>query len=558
MAFVMYEVFYRNERKDCGSNSHDLVKKKTKVKGKNGFDSLESVVNDINSVDIVFQSDEQRIFYGFNKFLKRNYFEMLEKIHLSSKTIYSKSTFDKIIGKDLEFEDYQRLGALKDDFVYPFQEAEIVNLKDWALHFPRLKDVVLNDFIVSDVNPVLEKLETFQLNGCFILQSENHIAGGKKLWKFVLFCCYFEIKYTTIDLRNCVELLELSITNCPFYFFPEFSTRDLRESIRFLNFSGTNLFHIERFPSSLLNINVSRNYLTKLPALPPELNTLTVHDNPLYEFPSNMIHCARLEYVSYENTQVELNVMQIRFLNRLAGGEKKSGSIFDDKQNIHNSFIQKSFLESCQSLFKDKIPDYEFPRQFLQIDEGDKSKSPRRNKLASTIDWRDFWQKSDNDFGPKKTIEEQGTKNLSVENGLGKRRQLLCVLSNFLSDNTMHCILNVSYAEVFQKVWNRLNFVKDKEVQLQLCQRLFEEIGESEGMCFTGRITRLVNSLVGFYDDIHIQIDESDQIRNYFEMNLQRNMGVMNEEEIIRDLRNIDVDAQKISEWLEFYREYTG
>ena len=33
-------------------------------------------------------------------------------------------------------------------------------------------------------------------------------------------------------------------------------------------------------------------------------------------------------------------------------------------------------------------------------------------------------------------------------------------------------------------------------------------------MCFTGRLTRLLNTLVGFYDDIELQISDSEQITN--------------------------------------------
>ena len=31
-------------------------------------------------------------------------------------------------------------------------------------------------------------------------------------------------------------------------------------------------------------------------------------------------------------------------------------------------------------------------------------------------------------------------------------------------------------------------------------------------MCFTGRLTRLLNTLVGFYNDIELQISDSEQI----------------------------------------------
>ena len=41
--------------------------------------------------------------------------------------------------------------------------------------------------------------------------------------------------------------------------------------------------------------------------------------------------------------------------------------------------------------------------------------------------------------------------------------------------------------------------------------RLNEEMIDSECKCFTGRISRLINCLVGFYEDIEIRVDDNEQ-----------------------------------------------
>ena len=48
----------------------------------------------------------------------------------------------------------------------------------------------------------------------------------------------------------------------------------------------------------------------------------------------------------------------------------------------------------------------------------------------------------------------------------------------------------------------------------EIAQVLNQEISDGLCMCFTGRLTRLLNVLVGFYDDIELQISDSEQITN--------------------------------------------
>lgn len=123
-----------------------------------------------------------------------------------------------------------------------------------------------------------------------------------------------------------------------------------------------------------------------------------------------------------------------------------------------------------------------------------------------------------------------------------------------LSD--IHSKMLISCAEVFQLVWNRIHAysekinllrkndleentpaescqdtfkqikrliknlfiskakLKCKEINSKsdILQRFIQEIVDSENMCMTGKITRLVNSLVGFCDDIQIQPDDPEII----------------------------------------------
>ena len=74
----------------------------------------------------------------------------------------------------------------------------------------------------------------------------------------------------------------------------------------------------------------------------------------------------------------------------------------------------------------------------------------------------------------------------------------------------IHSTLHVSFVDVLKKVILRIE--SNEEHKEELYVRLNQEMTESFGMCFTGRLTRLVNTLVVYYEDIRIEISSNEQI----------------------------------------------
>ena len=77
-------------------------------------------------------------------------------------------------------------------------------------------------------------------------------------------------------------------------------------------------------------------------------------------------------------------------------------------------------------------------------------------------------------------------------------------------------------------------------------------MSDSMCKCFTGRLTRLVNVLVGFFDDIEINISDSERISAII-------LSVLSGEEMTDELKEIcrtklkeaDVEESEIEKWLE-------
>jgi hypothetical protein len=135
-------------------------------------------------------------------------------------------------------------------------------------------------------------------------------------------------------------------------------------------------------------------------------------------------------------------------------------NVYGDGQNVHNTEIQASFRNSVEALFRDDPSDLEealeqasqeFPADLMQM---------VRRWCAQT-----------------ETFGELGT-----------------------------------YGDIFARVWNRV--INHPHNRGDLIERLRQELEESRTVCSVGRVTRLVNTLVGYYQDINIGIGEREEMGN--------------------------------------------
>lgn len=85
------------------------------------------------------------------------------------------------------------------------------------------------------------------------------------------------------------------------------------------------------------------------------------------------------------------------------------------------------------------------------------------------------------------------------------------LLVEYAGCQDVHSTLNITFKELLDYVWARImrHPARDEIIKI-----LDSEMQESECKCFTGRISRLVNCLNGFYDDVKINISEKEQIGN--------------------------------------------
>ena len=142
-----------------------------------------------------------------------------------------------------------------------------------------------------------------------------------------------------------------------------------------------------------------------------------------------------------------------RFVERI----RRTETVYTDDQNVHDTHVQKSVSVSIQSLLKDPVPQFSF--DFI-----------KNSELSGRV-----------------------------------KRKLI----KYCTDTTKHSGHHITYCQLLVYVWARIHKSEHRDELLKI---LAEQVRESKGKCFTGRFNRLLSVLVGFYDDIIIEISDTSRI----------------------------------------------
>ena len=223
---------------------------------------------------------------------------------------------------------------------------------------------------------------------------------------------------------------------------------------------------------------------SRLASLPPEIGNLVhlVHleldSCQITSLPPEIGNLVGLTYCDLSGCQIDYIPPNVeRLLNRLENIRQLPirGGIYIDRQSVHNHNIQRDIRESVMNLLRDPNP-------------------PILERIV---------------------IDIVAHPNITTET----KEQLM----EYINCSDVHSVLNITFGEMLCYVWKRIIVSEHCDEMLNI---LNTEMSDAHCMCFTGRISRLVNTLNGFYDDIVIRISDSEQIANIIEqirINLERN-----------------------------------
>jgi hypothetical protein len=313
------------------------------------------------------------------------------------------------------------------------------------------------------------------------------------------------------DLSNCDNLKCLKINRANLSIFSinyelPFNINDFNVS---LNLLTNNNFDFEKVQRKGLKLNINDNHFD-YDSLPYEIKIkqLILRQNS-YKYDS-----VNFGNVAHDNI---INFVNNEYSNDL------SKNIFNS-QSVHLTSVNKSVLKSI-SLLNDIIKKNNYKVQILKVDDVLFEYNSIFN-CTFNCKFRDFLEK------------------------------------NFILTK-LHSILKITYKELFEIVWCII--VNDKNNKKNMLERLKVEIIDSNEMCFTGIFNRLVNSLVGFVEGVHVGISTKEEIQ----LSVQQIIFKLNNKKIeyidsLCELKNIfkditkdeDIDKDYINSWFEAMKDY--
>lgn len=150
------------------------------------------------------------------------------------------------------------------------------------------------------------------------------------------------------------------------------------------------------------------------------------------------------------------DIINNNFLNTEIPTISENEVVYENTQNVHNIFIESSVGKSIANIIKDNYV-------------------VNHNETVASI----------------------------LESNLINKS----LVFEFFEDSKK--INEVDYKTLFCFVWNR---IQKHECKNNIITILDNELDDSKDKCLTGKISRLVNCLVGFYDDVNIEISVNDQL----------------------------------------------
>ncbi len=254
----------------------------------------------------------------------------------------------------------------------------------------------------------------------------------------------------------------------------------------------------------LTKLHLYHNKITKIEGLENlvQLTELYLSYNLIKELPITLLELRRLNKFYHNDNEIEIIPIPVeRWLERINGRITRNNMIYNDTQNIHNHNIQKSFRNSLINLLTDKLE--------IDIDE------VRKQILESDI------------------LTEETKK----------------AIFEYCDEIFKHSTYDISYSELLVYIWQRIIKHEHKDNILEIMN---SEINDSKCMCFTGRLTRLLNVLVGYYPDIEIQISDSEQITNIVMSLKEKYENEELKEKVKEELMERNYSEDIIEEWIGY------
>ena len=257
----------------------------------------------------------------------------------------------------------------------------------------------------------------------------------------------------------------------------------------------TQLQRLRLFGNQITEIPKEIQYLTQLQHLYLSYNQIT-------KIPLEIIGLRNLQIFTYDDNPIENlnNPIIQRFLDRIANVGGNIHNLYKDGQNVHSSSIQQSIKQSIINLLQEiKEPlNYDYLNDHLFTAE---------TKMA---------------------------------------------LTEYCNDSSVHSELECTFDNVLNAVLLEVSKFSP-EMQIEIKKRINEEMADASCKCFTGRLSRIVNSLSGYSDKVIIKISSAEEIGNIIMLMKSKYKSVDDiRNNVVKEMKGRGYTDDIIQEWIQY------
>jgi hypothetical protein len=373
----------------------------------------------------------------------------------------------------------------------------------------------------------------------------------------------------------------------------------LPNQLEYINMNGCNCFSMDHwFKNDLPNlhsIHLKMNRLNKMPHIPQNVISLDVSNNSIRKLPTENCFPLNLQHVDLSDNlleelpiwmidlnpdiQIKINGNKFWFSHygeSISLNKKVDINLLRLSDRYFNPLITEKLLKQMQRNNEYETFILDHPEYAIQETETARRLPGNYHRREHTAPTKPA----------KKTIAEQGQNvhNSDIQDSFSDCVKIIMNSEepknpNYLNSFYYYYILDglnisnnllfinhvkhmcetdtsivsrngVTYGEIFERIWA---ITQAHEHKNEIRSILREDVYNARNVCFTGKVTKLVNSLSGFVDGISVGYSVKEQINNRVIMIMRENEDtpLLIKDKVKEALNELKIPEDKQHEWLD-------